>query len=412
MGEPVITLETQGLPSDWQTAPFEQCVLEGGIERKASIQQGGYRPTGRFPVVDQGSSLIAGYTEDENLIHRDDLPLILFGDHTRVFKFLDFPFATGADGTKLFRANEELVEPKFLYYALLHLDIPSRGYNRHFKYLKEKTIAVPVRFHEQREIAAVLSKIQKAAEVQEKIVCTLEELKAATMAKLFREGLRGEPLKQTEIGEIPKSWEIIQLGKIAKIGNGSTPKRDKPAYWENGNIPWLTSAKIHESVIESADEFVTEIARGECHLPLVRKHSIVVAITGQGKTLGNAAIVTFDTCVSQHLAYIQFETDEVLPEFVLFFLQGRYRDLRQVSQSGGSTRGALTCGFLKNYCVPIPPIEEQRGIARMLGLLSIRVKREEGRRQIFQSLFSSMLHLLMTGRVRVNQLDSSTIESP
>jgi type I restriction enzyme S subunit len=310
------------------------------------------------------------------------------------------------------RANRTKADPRFIYYSILTEDFMNRVRNleRGASYpavtdndVLEQELVVPP-LTEQRAIAAALSKIQAAVEVQEKMIATLKELKAATMAKLFREGLRSELLKQTEIGEIPESWEVVRLGKIARIGNGSTPKRDKPNYWENGNIPWLTSAKIHESVIESADEFVTEIARAECHLPLVRKHSIVVAITGQGKTLGNAALVTFDTCVSQHLAYIQFESDEALPEFMLFFLQGRYRDLRQVSQSGGSTRGALTCGFLKNYCVPIPSIEEQRQIARMLGLLSIRVKREEARRQTLKSLFTSMLHLLMTGQVRVNHL--------
>lgn len=296
---------------------------------------------------------------------------------------------------------------EFLFYLLLHHkpDLDALGSGAIFKAINRQTlesfgIGLPP-LPEQRAIAAVLAKIQKAVEVQEKIIGKLKELKAATMAKLFRAGLRGEPLKQTEIGKILESWKVIQLGQIAQIGNGSTPKRDKPGYWENGNVPWLTSAKVHESVIEYADEFVTEMARAECHLPLVRKHSIVVAITGQGKTLGNAALVTFDTCVSQHLAYIQFETDEILPEFMLFFLQGRYRDFRQVSQSGGSTRGALTCGFLKSYWVPIPPLEEQVQIARILASLGTRLKGEESRCQTLKSLFSSMLHLLMTGQVRV-----------
>jgi type I restriction enzyme S subunit len=119
-------------PSDWQILPFDSCVLKDGVERKPSVQQNEYKAAGRFPIVDQGSSFIAGYTDDEHLMHKDNLPIILFGDHTRIFKFLDFSFATGADGTKLLRANEEIVDPRFLYYALLHLDIPSRGYNRHF----------------------------------------------------------------------------------------------------------------------------------------------------------------------------------------------------------------------------------------------------------------------------------------
>jgi type I restriction enzyme S subunit len=73
---------------------------------------------------------------------------------------------------------------------------------------------------EQRAIAAVLSKIQAAVEVQDKIVATLKELKAATMAKLFREGLRGEPLKQTEIGEIPESWGVVQLAELCTADGG------------------------------------------------------------------------------------------------------------------------------------------------------------------------------------------------
>src|SRR5215510_2161809 len=142
------------LPSDWRALPFEACIEEGTVERKASVLQGSYQPAGRFPVVDQGNGLIAGYTDDANLVHHGDLPIILFGDHTRIFKFLDFPFATGADGTKLFRAKENGVEPKFLYYALLQLDIPSRGYSRHFKYLREKSIGVPSHRDEQQAIAA------------------------------------------------------------------------------------------------------------------------------------------------------------------------------------------------------------------------------------------------------------------
>lgn len=302
------------------------------------------------------------------------------------------------------------VGSEFLFFKLLHhkTDLDALGSGAIFKAINKNTlhsfeILLPP-IPEQQAIAAVLGKIQAAVEVQNKLITMLKELKAATMAKLFREGLRGERLKQTEIGEIPESWEVIQLGKIAQIGNGSTPKRDNLGYWDNGSIPWLTSAKVHESVIESADEFVTEAARSECHLPMVRKGSLVVAITGQGKTLGNVALVTFDTCVSQHLAFIQFETNEVFPEFMLYFLQGRYGEFRRVSQAGGSTKGALTCGFLKGYPVPVPPLEEQQRIATVLGTLGAKLKSEESHRQSLHVLFSSMLHLLMTGQVRVNHL--------
>ena len=295
----------------------------------------------------------------------------------------------------------------FLFYLLLYRkpELDALGSGAIFRAVNRDTLhdfqfELP-QLEEQRRIAVVLAKIQDVIEVQERFVATLKELKAATMAKLFRAGLRGEPLKQTEIGEIPESWDIVALGSIARIGNGSTPKRDNPSYWTNATIPWLTSGKVHESVIERADEFVSEQARVECHLPLVRRNSLVVAITGEGKTLGNTAMVRFDTCVSQHLAYIQFETDRVVPEFVLFYLQGRYVDLRQASQAGGSTKRALTCGFLKTYLVPVPPVADQKEVANTLGTLVRILICEEARRQALGTLFFSMLRLLMTGEVRV-----------
>jgi type I restriction enzyme, S subunit len=96
---------------------------------------------------------------------------------------------------------------------------------------------------EQKKIAYILSTVQRAIEAQERIIQTTTELKKALMHKLFTEGLRGEPQKQTEIGPVPQSWEVVELGSLAKVGNGSTPKRANQAYWEGGTIPWLNSTK-------------------------------------------------------------------------------------------------------------------------------------------------------------------------
>ena len=127
---------------------------------------------------------------------------------------------------------------------------------------------------EQKKIAHVLSTVQRAIEAQERIIQTTTELKKTLMHKLFTEGTRGEPQKQTEIGPVPESWEVMPLGAIAKIGNGSTPKRSNVGYWEYGNIPWLNSTKIHELFVAEADQFVTPLAVKECHLPRVALENI------------------------------------------------------------------------------------------------------------------------------------------
>ncbi len=245
-------------------------------------------------------------------------------------------------------------------------------------------IEIPVpSLPKQRAIAAILSKLQERIDVQTRILGTLNDLKIATMAQLFTE----------------YSWREVALGQIAKIGNGSTPRRDESRYWTGGTLPWLTSGKIHEGIIELADEFVTEAARSECHLPLVPSSSILIAITGQGKTLGNAALVTFQTCVSQHLAYIIIESGELLPEFLLAFLQSRYDDLRAVGQSGGTTKGALTCGYLKTLTVPVPAIDEQRTIASTCKALFDVTRVARMKQCLLQELFNGTLDEIMSGEI-------------
>lgn len=268
-------------------------------------------------------------------------------------------------------------------------------------------VAVPP-LVEQRKIAWVLQSVQRAIEVQEQLVATAGELKRAAMQQLFTRGLRGEPQMESDVGAIPGGWSTARLGDLARIGNGSTPKRDHTPYWTEGSIPWLTSGKVHEGIIHAADQFVTSTAVEECHLPLVRAGSLVVAITGQGKTLGNAAMVTFDTTVSQHLAYLSFHESGVCASFVRYFLGSKYEHLRSIGQAGGSTKGALTCAELKRYPLPWPPEDEQVEIAAILESLDRKLAHHERKRDTLQDLFKTLLHELMTGRIRVQHLDIDT----
>lgn len=215
-------------------------------------------------------------------------------------------------------------------------------------------------------------------------------------------------LSATGVGR-SDTWPEVPLGQIAKIGNGSTPRRDEPRYWEGGTFPWLTSGKVHDGIIRSADEFVTDAARNECHLPVVPASSIVVAITGQGKTLGNAALVTFETCVNQHLAYITIESDKLLPEFLLAFLQSRYDELRAAGQSGGTTKGALTCGYLKTLTVPVPVLSAQRAVVATFKVLFETARVTQAKLRALEELLASTLRAVMSGKTIP---DHSTAQPP
>lgn len=154
---------------EWQSIEFPATIRKTKIGRGNQILTSEIMSSGRFPVVDQGQKFITGYSDAEERAIREDLPLVIFGDHTRCLKYVDFPFVLGADGTKVLKPKEDLFDAKFFYYALMSLDIPNRGYNRHFTLLKERVVPHP-ELDEQRKIAGVLGLVQRAIEQQERLM--------------------------------------------------------------------------------------------------------------------------------------------------------------------------------------------------------------------------------------------------
>jgi type I restriction enzyme S subunit len=321
--------------------------------------------------------------------------------------------AIASTGYCVLRCDKAKASPGFLYSFLIsdHFTARMAGLERGASYPAVRDSDVTASWlplpplPEQKKIAHILSTVQRAIEAQERIIATTTELKKALMQKLFTEGLRHEPQKQTEIGPVPESWEVVELGSIAKVGNGSTPKRANEAYWESGTIPWLNSTKIHDRFITEADQFVTPQAVKECHLPTVAPNSLLIAITGQGKTLGNSAITRIETCINQHLAYAQFHAAKILPDFVLWFMQTRYDYLRAIAHGGGSTKGALTCGFLKTLPIPVPTRAEQEKIAATFQTLEDKQAFAARKEATLKDLFRTLLHELMTAKTRVHELE-------
>lgn len=146
------------IPKSWEIIDVESCLSHKEI-RVGKIKNQDFKQFGKYAIIDQGQSLIAGFSDDVAQVYQGDLPIIIFGDHTRILKFIDFPFICGADGTKVLLPKEGIY-PKFLFYALSKLDIQSRGYNRHYRLLKEKEVPLPC-IEEQKEIANILSNIEK-----------------------------------------------------------------------------------------------------------------------------------------------------------------------------------------------------------------------------------------------------------
>jgi len=265
---------------------------------------------------------------------------------------------------------------------------------------------------EQREIVRALSRARDAMQLHHQSTECAEELKSSVMHSLFSRGLRGEASKETEIGSVPGSWDVVSLGSLGRIGNGSTPRKTVDEYWSGGSFPWLTSAKVYDRDITAADQFVTEIALRECHLPQIEPGAILIAITGQGKTMGHCAVLRTRATISQHLAYIATDTTRADPSFIRGYLETQYDFFRQVGAGGGSTKGALTCAFLRGVPIPLPPtLDEQYEIVAILDAIDRKINLHRRKRSVLDDLFKTLLHKLMTGEIRVADLDLSAFVS-
>ena len=197
-GEPRKQTEIGEIPESWTIYPFEDCLKKIKSKKISSVLQKNYQEAGEFPVVDQGAKFISGWTDSVECVIFDNLPVVIFGDHTRIFKYIDFPFAVGAEGTKLVYANDDFFDARFFYYALLNLKIPDKGYNRHYRYLREFSIAVPP-LPEQCVIAEILQACDTKIAALEQEIESLNELFHAMLDELMTGKRSAAPLIEAEL---------------------------------------------------------------------------------------------------------------------------------------------------------------------------------------------------------------------
>jgi len=129
-----------GIPTGWHNIQVKELLSK--IRRPGKIPMNEYLIEGSIPCVDQSREFIGGYTENKDALI-DDLPMIVFGDHTRILKFIDFPFACGADGTQLILSNDPCVSQEYFFFSLDAIDLSNYFYARHFKFLKDQFVLRP-----------------------------------------------------------------------------------------------------------------------------------------------------------------------------------------------------------------------------------------------------------------------------
>ena len=367
------------MSAPWPTLQFDEAVEDasgGNIKTK----QNDYAEVGEFPIVDQGKALIAGYTDDEAALCKVPLPVVIFGDHTRCLKFVDFPFGMGADGVKVLKPKAGL-DAKFLYHYLRQIKLPDGGYDRHFKYLKRETVPLPP-LEEQRRIAAILDQAETLRTQRRTALALLDSLTQSLFLDMF-----GDPVAN------PKGFTKQPLSEVAEITTGSTPGRGSDGYY-GGNIPWIKTTEVTGGEIHDTEEKLTESGlkaiRGKLH-PI---NSIVVAMYGQGQTRGRCALLRIEASCNQACGVVR-PSEEFVPWFMFTQLLLAYERLRALGRGGNQEN--LNLQLLGSFEVLLPPLPLQQTFATRIA--SIEALKATHRRVLaaLDALFASLQQRAFTG---------------
>ena len=253
---------------------------------------------------------------------------------------------------------------------------------------------------EQKKIAHILSTVQRAIEEQERIIQTTTELKKALMHKLFTEGLRGEPQKQTEIGLVPESWEVVALSGICRFQSGGTPSKNKPEFWE-GTIPWVSPKDMKRPRLYDVTDHITQEAL-ESGSKLAPAGSVFVVVRGMilAKTVP-VALAVVPMAINQDMKAI-IPNANLRSDFLLYALETLRGNLfKKVGRSGHGT-ATLMSNEISEFKIPLPCLVIQKEIATAIQNLERKKELHEQKCFHLQSLFRTLLHELMTAKIRTH----------
>lgn len=394
--------------ASWTQRTVADCLVPTSFRSKRQIQTREYQTRGRFPIIDQGQQAIAGWTDDESAVIDAPLPVVVFGDHSRTLKYVDFPFVRGADGTQVMVPAEAL-DTRFFYYACKFIDVPARGYNRHFGQLKESSFALPTSLDEQKAIANALRLVEEAVSHEIYRLKAASAIKRTAMSELFSRGLYSQMQKESEVGLIPEGWQIDPLATHFSVCSGGTPSRGSPSYWEGGSIPWVKTTEVDYCVISDTEEKITALGLTESAAKLLPPDTLLMAMYGQGVTRGKVAILGIEAACNQACAAM-IKTDNAIDHKYLYhFLTWRYEAIRQLAHGGQQQN--LNLDIVRALPVAFPlDANEQLEICAALDAIDAQINLHRKKHQVLEVLFQALLYKLMTGEIDVNDLDLRALQ--
>lgn len=329
-------------------------VFEDITKKGRKIPASEYLIAGKYPIIDQGQNQIAGYTNEKEGLF-EDVPAIVFGDHTRVLKYIDTPCFLGADGVKLLKAKVSGVDYKYLYYALMAVKLPNTGYNRHFKWIKESSIYLPP-LDEQRSIAATLDKVSSLIDQRRQQLEMLDTLVKSQFIEMF-----GDPMLNS------KNWPVHQLSEHIKfLTSGS---RGWAKYYTDDGEYFITIKNVKDCrIILENVQHITPPDNAEAKRTKVQAGDLLISITAD---LGRTGVVSKEIAehgayINQHLTCIRLDQNMLDPLYTAYYMESEAGKSQFEAKNQSAVKAGLNFNSINSLKVIVPPMELQKSFVQFI----------------------------------------------
>ena len=407
------------IPDSWEWVRLSSAITN--IPSKSfQINTKKILDSGLYPVVSQSMNFIDGFSNETNKVLRLENPILLFGDHTRVLKLINFDFIVGADGTKLLLPLLKDIT-KYLYYLIRYfiINMPTRGYSRHYQFIKDQVLPLPPLEEQQRIIKQIelLEPYIEEYDKAERELTTLNEifpeqikksiLQYAIRGKLVPQNPKDEPAsvlldkikvekqklikagkikkdkvesyiykrdnrhyekigdKEVDITdeipfEIPDSWSWVRLKNITiQIVDGS---HNPPPNKGKSDFVMISSKNVNNTGIDFTNpRYLSEADfHREDQRTNIQKDDILLTIVG---TIGRCAKVNVDKrfTVQRSVAVIKANSFLINKDFLVFLLQSYTKYFEE--RAKGTAQLGIYLNTLASILIPFPPLDEQKRIA-------------------------------------------------
>jgi len=416
------------IPRGWNKEIVGDVIKPISLSKK-KIKNQNYQKAGKIPIIDQGKKLIGGYTDNLHCKIKVEKPLIIFGDHTKSIKYVDFDFAPGADGIKVFYPDDKII-PKYLYYFLKSIKLENLGYSRHFKLLKKEIIVFPEDKKIQASIVQKLDYILAELQEKEKKI----QLDKSQELKKILEYTKSFLLEKAFLGKLTIDWrkvhpnqtsltllneiqqkrrkEMDDMNKKKKSNKKNSKYDEIEIIGTNKYVPTWTDVRLGNLIYIAGrigwkglkrEEYVDEgplflsvhsLNYGDIvdfskafHIPQWRYDESPeiqlkendILLTKDGAGIGKIGIVSGLkelATVNSSLLVIR-SGDAFIPKFLFYFLKGPAMQRIVKARISGDRIPHLFQRDIKNFVLSIPPLSEQKEIVKIIEIKLNLFKRLE-----------------------------------